>query len=338
MLIFNLFLILFTPLFSEKLTNNFHFPSKQIKFANFPHSYNPSMIKVDDEILFIFRHNPNPSKQWLSETVIVRLDKDFNPISNPQVLSFRSTEFNPSYAYDCRLFTLNNRIFIVFSDVADWNIPHKHERPVFFFTKETVYISELKLINGRFITSHPLRLIYKNKNEQIREKNWMPFEWNGSLFLTYYPVPHEIIRSNMNDGLCELFSITYPKTQWNWGEIRGGTPPIKIDNAYLSFFHSSKHMQSNVSPQKKFHYFMGAYTFLPDPPFTITRISPNPIISEGMYTYTEYPHQVIFPCGCIDHNDFLYVSYGKNDSEMWIAKIPKQELLNSLIPVAQNDD
>lgn len=48
-----------------------------------------------------------------------------------------------------------------------------------------------------------------------------------------------------------------------------------------------------------------------------------------------WPLFVAFPCGFFLSGDDIYLSYGKDDYEMWIAKIGKRELLDSLVPVSE---
>jgi len=88
-----------------------------------------------------------------------------------------------------------------------------------------------------------------------------------------------------------------------------------------------------------YHYFMGAYTFSNDPPFEITAISPKPIIGKHFYTGIAYkpywkPIRCVFPCGYISDEEFIWIAYGREDHECWVAKLDKKRLLDSLVPVA----
>jgi predicted GH43/DUF377 family glycosyl hydrolase len=65
------------------------------------------------------------------------------------------------------------------------------------------------------------------------------------------------------------------------------------------------------------HYFMGAYTFDRQPPFAITAISPSPIVGKNFYRGPEYktvkPLRVVFPCGFVFDDRYIWVVYGKNE-------------------------
>ena len=86
---------------------------------------------------------------------------------------------------------------------------------------------------------------------------------------------------------------------------------------------------------------MGAYTFQREPPFAITRLSPEPIIAKAFinesisgWAYRKIDY-VIFAMGFIDDVDSgrIYVSYGKNDRESWVLELNRTSFLQSLKPV-----
>ncbi len=98
-------------------------------------------------------------------------------------------------------------------------------------------------------------------------------------------MPHRIQRPYLGFDRSITIANTKGNVHWEWGPIRGGTQAFLVDGEYLSFFHSSKDMRSAHSPKDKIsHYFMGAYTFNPNPPFNITRISPEPITEKIFIT------------------------------------------------------
>jgi predicted GH43/DUF377 family glycosyl hydrolase len=79
---------------------------------------------------------------------------------------------------------------------------------------------------------------------------------------------------------------------------------------------------------------MGAYTFSKEPPFTIEQISQEPIVARGFYEGEEYrtwrPLRVVFPGGFLADEKFIWVAYGRQDHEVWLVKLDKQGLLDSL--------
>ena len=108
-----------------------------------------------------------------------------------------------------------------------------------------------------------------------------------------------------------------------------------MNEEYLAIFHSGKPFVSGASITNEvlWHYVMGAYTFSANPPFNITGISPLPINEKSFYIKSDNPKRVIYPGGFIIKDDDIYVAYGKDDAEIWIAIINKTKLLSTLRPV-----
>ena len=119
------------------------------------------------------------------------------------------------------------------------------------------------------------------------------------------------------------------------GSLRGSTPPILDDGEYFAFFHSSIVTSSASSfGYEMYFYFMGAYTFSATPPFPNHKNQCSahqrmtPFIPIPLFTNVSF-----FPGGCVIADDFVYVAYGKDDCEIWIATLDKAALKRSLIPV-----
>ena len=140
---------------------------------------------------------------------------------------------------------------------------------------------------------------------------------------------------------CQLIAESKPTVNWDWGVLRGGSPALIVGDEYLAFFHSSINFPSVYSNGKKtLHYVMGVYTFSREPPYNLTRISPEPIVGKNFYhgrnDYTLWkPLHVVFPGGYIYDDRYIWVVYGRQDHEVWVAKLDKTMLLDSLVPVGE---
>jgi predicted GH43/DUF377 family glycosyl hydrolase len=55
--------------------------------------------------------------------------------------------------------------------------------------------------------------------------------------------------------------------------------------------------------------------------------------TEPYYT-TWKPLRVVFPMGYVFDGDYIWLAYGRQDFEIWVAKIDKKLLYESLMPVA----
>ena len=304
--------------------------SKKIHLEDFPDAWNPSIIQVDEGFLLSFRYTPDRDYQpWLSYIGIVLLDDSFQQISKPELLSPRlKNSKTPSQAEDARIFRYQDRLFLIYNDNVDIIYPSYSER-------RDMFIAELLYTNDHFTLSPPLKLVYEEKyNSQFWQKNWVPFEKDGTLLLSYSINPHEVLYPNLTTGVCYPCYETSPPIRWNFGTLRGSSAALLVDGEYLAFFNSGTITSSPASwGTDMWHYFMGAYTFSAEPPFEITRMTPVPIIGDDFYTPSNSPKRVIFPGGFVVSDSVIYVAYGKDDREIWIATLDKALLKNTMVPV-----
>ncbi len=314
----------------QNMSQDFVLETIKIDIPGHPHAFNPSLIRCNDTLLLTFRIQDLQSGDT-SQNGFVLLNDDLEIISEPKLLEILFSE-PPTYSkmQDPRIVAVGNEYFIVFNNQIGM-APSKEIRRMF--------MAQLFYNGERLYTDTPEGLLnFETPQEQYQEKNWVPFAYENSLYLAYSILPHTILQPLPGTQSCTTIASTQANLSWDWGQPRGGTPALLVGDQYLAFFHSSKLMITSQSKGKKIsHYFMGAYTFSREPPFSITAISPEPIVGENFYCGAEYqtwkPLVVVFPCGFIQDENFIWVSYGRQDHEVWIAKLDKQGLLNSLIPV-----
>lgn len=306
--------------------------TKRIIIPGYPEAFNPSIIRWRGSLLMSFRIIFDPKLSFNSDLGIVHLDENFNPVGEPQLINLRDEHFDvPCRAEDARLIANGDQLFMIYSDNTDAIITRGGFR---------VYISELHY-DGEYFAADNIECLteFEGESKMLREKNWIPFIHAERLLLAYSLDPHRIFRP-IGAGVCETICTTAVPIQWPWGQLRGGTPALKNDDGeYLGFFHSSKMMESVHSEGKNvLHYFFGAYTFSSDFPFEFTQISQEPIVACGFYNgpiYKPYWHpvRVVFPGGYISDHDYIWLTYGRQNHEVWVAKIDKKKLMQSLAPV-----
>lgn len=309
----------------------------QIELKDYPDAFNPSIINFNDGFLLSFRHCPDRDNySQISYIGVVLLDENLKPISEPQLLNTRGiNDHRLSQSEDARIFAYRDRLFLIFNDNVE--IGYNPSAP----GRRDMYIAELFCSDNKFSVSSSLKLVHEEKYDtQLWQKNWVPFEYNNRLFLTYTISPHEVLTPNFLNGSCYTVHMTNPHISWDWGLLRGSTPPVLVDGEYLAFLHSVT--KKTTDWVNYFQYFIGAYTFSAEPPFKLTRISPYPIGVEEFYSPshtpsfkvpTNYKKKVVFPGGMAVSGSNLYVAYGKDDSEIWIATIDKAALMKSLVKV-----
>lgn len=312
----------------EKSPQSFVLETKQIKIPGYPDAFNPGIIRWDGKLLMSFRAR-DPSTDTANLVGLVWLDEDFNPVSIPQILTVDRPDVKNRYIQDARFIEVDHKLYIVYSDL--WQLPHKLAR--------RVCVAELTYNGFSFKAAYPEFLLDFDGDENNKfEKNWVPFEYNDYLLLSYTIFPHKVFLPLFGERKCVTVDYSEGLNHWKWGDVRGGSPALKVDHQYLSFFHSSKVISSVQSEGKPItHYFMGAYTFSSQPPFKINKISPEPIVGRNFYNgkahQTWKPLRVVFPMGFVFDEKYIWVTYGRQDYEVWVVKLDKQGLLKSLVPV-----
>lgn len=305
--------------------------TKRMFLEDYPDAFNPSLISFNGRLLLTFRYTPDRwNRPWMSYIGVVFLNEALEPISEPELLSTRFIDSKtPSQSEDAKIFSYRDRLFLIYNDNIDIS-------PATHLDRRDMFIVELFYDKGHFALSAPLKLYHERKQHQHVQKNWIPFEWNKKLLLAYTINPHEILYPNLYSGACYPCHETSFSSNWQFGTLKGSTPPLLVDGEYLAFFHSWIRCASEASwGLDLYHYFMGAYTFSAEPPFAITQISPMPIIAPGFYTRSYYEKLVIFPGGFIVSGSTIYLAYGKDDSEIWIATLDKAALKKSLQRVSK---
>ncbi len=119
------------------------------------------------------------------------------------------------------------------------------------------------------------------------EKNWQFFEHEGRMLFVYSIDPEHVV---MDLGLSVVGRTPCP-FGWEWGQPRGGTPPIRVGGEYVCFFHSHAGGRDGFARV----YSAGYYAFEAQPPFRITRWSRRPLLVPD---YADAPHResaTVFP-------------------------------------------
>lgn len=318
------------PIDLEAAPQDFILEVRKIEIEGYPDAFNPSITRFQGTNLLAFRFR-DPATEITNQIGFVWLDDDFRLAGKPYILDPSFTSVAPliSRVQDPRLITIGNKLWMVFNNVQQ--IEGKEIRRMF--------VGELDFDGRQFFFKAPPVCIarFEGMRPMRHEKNWVPFDYRGQLLFSYSLFPH-LILSPSPDSSAEIVASSQGAIHWNFGELRGGTPAILDGDNYLAFLHSVIPLATAQSNGKKIdHYFMGAYTFSPHPPFNITAISPEPIIGKNFYSGAAHktwkPLRVVFPGGIISNEKHVWVVYGRQDFELWIAKFDKKRLLDSLVRV-----
>jgi hypothetical protein len=203
-------------------------------------------------------------------------------------------------------------------------------------------------------TLRPLQMIELPKNPlnkprtgdpgEAWEKNWVPFvHRDDEIGLIYSHAPWEVLMMAAGgEDMRRRYTAAHRGTalHWAWGEIRGGTTPVRWQPApdaepqWLTFFHSSA-----VVASRKL-YFVGACSFDTAPPFAPRLMTREPLL---VAPYRTGAHQhgwrfagsVVFPLGCQPTDRGFRLLCGLDDGLVAPFEVDTAALRERLLPLDQ---
>ena len=163
-------------------------------------------------------------------------------------------------------------------------------------------------ISGHHLTRR--RLLSDGKTRH--EKNWSPAIWNGQLFFVYSYLPPVLLRW---DGLqlhpAGLDSYVVPQIAI---DFRGGSQLVAIKGGYLTVVHAGADFADDS--RVYLHRFVSF-----DEEFQITGVSPQFIFLKP---------GIEFAAGLAIWDDSAIVSFGLEDRESWLARLPLAHVIDVL--------
>jgi len=220
--------------------------------------------------------------------------------------------------------------------VCAWIPPHKiesgHQHP-----KITIHQSLLRIGNDWSVDEiwdpvyggNSANLIHGEK----AEKNWLWFDHEGKTFFVYQTEPH--IVCEVDGGRVVNEYRTFASLGWTLGDIRGGTPPVRVGDHYLSFFHSSMPWKKLPRYGVRRMYFAGAYLFEAKPPFQIvaaTRTDRRLLSGTWNEPTAESVPAVVYPTGALLDGDEWFITLGVNDCRCGWMRIPHEKVMARMQP------
>jgi predicted GH43/DUF377 family glycosyl hydrolase len=222
--------------------------------------------------------------------------------------------FENSENEDPRVLCINNKLFVSYSRIITPMI-RKYIKQFFIKIEGTFFDTNFEKID-KLINFEKLNSL------NITQKNWTFFEQNGLIYILYNVMPLQIYIWNPIYDLLESLDIiplifrTWKHPKYTNLVLRGGCQPIKIDDIFYVFAHSTD-------------YAMYCFT-LDSSNFDILKITLEELIhNKGN------KQDIHFPCGVIydEVKKIFHVSLGINDSNLAIFTISKDDLDNKMIKV-----
>lgn len=304
---------------------------KEISVRNAFAPYNASIIEHNDGFLLFFRYDLVHQMYYNKiHTYIGYAELDAN--MNQTEKEFVTLDTGSTFSEDPRVLKTNSDLYLIYNDLFDR-----------ISKKRGMHLSKFDYPSKKIQTKIPIDL----KRSPV-EKNWAPFmlqnfsEQERICFEYNVSHPRQIltIDNPTNPRLVNVFQEAneLEDIPWNkkWGVPLGGTPARLVDGEFLSFFHSKFKDRNGI-----IWYVMGAYTFEVTPPHRVTKVSPYPILFDGIYD-SEYRNTaepskcIIFPTSFAlqdkNHQKLIHLSCGENDSTIKVLSFNKDALLDSLVP------
>ncbi len=209
---------------------------------------------------------------------------------------------------DPRLFRYRGAIHVAYAGVIGEQTFH-HTSVLYARLGADLQVTEL------FYPYYPSRNLW--------EKNWAFFEHGENLYCVYSIAPHKILRVDGNRA--DLAYETPVTHYWQGGEMRGGTCPVRVDDEYWCFFHD------RVPGPGYDVYRTGLYAFSAKPPFALTRLAPEPLLTAVSKTKPKDQYcAVLFAGGAVRNGEQWVVAHGIHDRWSELNEFKHSELEKKL--------
>jgi hypothetical protein len=303
---------------------------------------NPSLVWHKDRYIVLYRHMERAykhpkQKRWTGSHLLQKkfatkagscaLDRRFSLMSTPQRLKIHSSQFEVREAEDCRIFSLNNKLYTIYTrptDVSENRSLQRHD----------MYLGELRPDPRGFVIVNVKKLFLTDRTKQECEKNWIPLVREGKLYLIYNLIPKVItLKVSLETGGCQTYSVTNIPLHARplWGALRGGTPAVPLDNGR---FLMVAHGLLNTALGERFYTMIPIIGQFQDNQFWITHIRHCPLLMN--YHSMVFGWQIQFPAGLTRApSGDLVLSFGVGDQESVFCVLDQKKLLSKMVSVSQ---
>lgn len=290
---------------------------------------NPSLVvTASGERWVLFCRYPVPPRPGLGSIWAVRVDDDIRPAGRPVLLI--------GDGIDPRIVALGERLFLFYA------LLERDGDGV--IDGSCVVCAEFAVTEGRWdcraafqLPKFPLGGQRSAEAQDKWEKNWVPFvAGEDKIGLIYAHEPWDVITLAVPPGeaprLCEAYRS--PGLVWDYGTIRGGTPPVAYGEGRLvTFFHAAQVVGSRRV------YTVGACVFGAEAPYAPERLTEEPLLvapyRSGAHRFGwGFAGSVVFPAGAVAEGRGFTLVSGLDDGEIATFPIGREALEQRLSPPA----
>jgi hypothetical protein len=297
--------------------------------------FNPSIARYRDSLLLVYRVVLPDLRRRLA---VCRLDASLHVMPGSVVPLSDHLEGVGDWHADPRFCVYGDRLLVHFNS----GMP----------THGANDISVVELDPDGLHPRGPARRLALARRRTI-EKNWMLFEHEANLYAVYGIAPHIVLRLNLGSpgrtgpvDCSRVYEVTWDASAYarRYGELRGGTPPVRHGNRYYTFFHSTYPIQRlwrTLSrrvfghPVARRTYVGGFYGFTAAPPFTPMIYTPVPVIRPPSLAWRHRERldpgvaRFVYPGGAILRDGSWIVASGVQHEYCCLDSFAHDELMAS---------
>jgi len=131
----------------------------------------------------------------------------------------------------------------------------------------------------------------------------MPFEDRESIRMGYIPLEAALEQEHHLLDVAESVLVMSPDAQWGSLKLGAGTPPVRVDEGWLSIFHAVD-VVDDAAPKPKLRYSAGIMIHDAEQPHRIVYRSPHPILTpQSDAELRGIVDNVVFPTGIDPRED-----------------------------------
>jgi hypothetical protein len=299
--------------------------------------FNPAITIFNHRTLIAYRVVLADQKRRIA---ITALGSDNLPLPNTTIpLSDYLLETGDWHA-DPRFCCMGDRLFIHFNNGGN--------------AHNDIFLLELDPQTLR--PKGPARPLQLEGHRQRIEKNWMLFSPTDDTMLAIYRIsPHIVLHVDLSTTTAVKCTPlhntpwTLPQTTPGFHDPRGGTPPVRIDDTWFSFFHvlqpasllrRYRHRLRYRRGRSLHSYQVGFYGFSARPPFQPICYTPAPICIVPARSATALPalnrdaERVLYPAGARFDDGQWTLSAGLHDEHAVLLALDHASLLKAACPIA----
>ena len=286
--------------------------------------FNPAVVRFRDQILMTYRVVTADGRRRLA---ICRLNETMQVVPGTVVPFSDSIVDGGDWYADARFCSFRDRLYLHYND--GYREPNH------------IYLVEVDPVS--LTACRPARELHLEGARRLVEKNWMLFAHDDALWAVYSICPQVILQLTLPEAgpvLCRrVYQQDWDTTAYTaqFGELRGGTPPVRVGNQYVSSFYSAypvrgwrrlclRFLRQPLS--KILRYVGGAYGFAAEPPFTPLWFSSTPLLLPPPLPRRHQPQldrrveRSAYPCGAILQDGLWFVAFGAQNEYCCLAMLP----------------